>query len=81
MLKALFRITPEFLCVTAALLLAVQLHINVLGTWQVAQTGYAMENFDFWPRMIAAFTGSLVQPAILFGMAAIIAALRARHEG
>ncbi|MDO5605949.1 MAG: hypothetical protein Q4G25_12390 [Paracoccus sp. (in: a-proteobacteria)] len=79
MLRSLFRITPELLLVIAFLLLAIQMRENVLGIWQIARLGYPVENFDFWPRMIAGFTSSLYQPAILFGMAAIIAALRARH--
>ncbi|MDO5641857.1 MAG: hypothetical protein Q4G26_05635 [Paracoccus sp. (in: a-proteobacteria)] len=74
MLKTLFRITPEILLLIAALLLAIQMRENI------ARSSYPLQNFDFWPRMIAGFVGALYQPAILFGMAAIIAALRARHE-
>ncbi len=81
MLRSLYRITPEILVVTAIFLLLVQVTGYVGGTWRIARSGLPMENFDLYSRLIASFVASLVQPAILFGMAAIVAALRARQRG
>ena len=81
MLRSLYRITPEILVVTAIFLLLVQVTGYVGGTWRIARSGLPMESFDLYSRLIASFAASLVQPAILFGMAAIVAALRARQRG
>lgn len=81
MLKSLFRITPELLFVVAIFLLIAQLYGYVGETWRLGRSGIAFENFDMNARLIGAFAASLFQPAVLFGMAAIVAALRNRSEG
>lgn len=81
MLKSLFRRTPEILFVTAVFLLAIQMLDYVGGTLSIARSGLQLENFELYSRLLAAFGGSLFQPAILFGFAAVTAVLRDQAGG
>ncbi len=80
MLKAFFRHTPELLLCLALAVLVIHMIGYVGGTWAIATHGYQLENFDVSTRLVASFAAALIQPAILFGLAAITAALRDRTD-
>lgn len=80
-MNALFRRTPEILFVTAIILLPINLYRSISAVLSMVRSGINLAGPPAIPQFIESIFVSLFVPAVLLGLAAIVASLRETRKG